>query len=120
MTKLIQSRHDETVLFLFHHPEVLGLEGVIFKSLNCSMKEDGHLVYEPDLLFLNNQWVVVEYKCNDNHEQKALNQLYVAQEWIRDHWNTTPLLIYAYGLKPDYKIIQNTKIKGGKGGVLYL
>lgn len=106
MKDVAECHHEDMVLRIYNCPSLVGLEGVVFKSRNCCIRRNGQIIYEPDLVFHNHGWAVVEYKCSDGHRGKAEKQLLIAAKWMWDFWNEKPVLIYAHGEKPYYEVLR--------------
>ena len=83
-----------------NHPWKIGLDGVLWVSMESRFYRGVDVVCEPDLIFFNGRGYVVEYKATDKHIGTARGQLGVASVFVAEYLGFVPSLWFVYGDEP--------------------
>ena len=99
--------HDARVEKIYDHPEIIGLEDIIYRSMAEQFKQNNRLIYEPDLLmFDGNKYYIVEYKCSERGRNKAMKQLKTAELWFNQHYKDRfAEYLFVYGITFETEMI---------------
>lgn len=104
-------KHDELKQQIKKQPSLIGIRNVYVATEEVALYRDGdHLIRIPDLLFLaekadkngkyNNylEWILVEVKsgCSQKRLERAMEQLFDAKHYLKEHLGVNCRTVIAY------------------------
>ena len=91
-------QHSRKLDILENNPQLLKLQDIVLSTKEAKLySENGRLIAEPDLMFLDkhNNLNVIEYKLNNN-KNKAIGQLHTARDHLNKYFGCAPQLYYVH------------------------